>query len=693
ATDLAASTREIAGLFLSAAHNANLDLVLDCPALDEPAWVDRDMWEKIVSNLLSNALKFTLEGRIRVSLQKEDDSIRLDVEDTGVGIPEREQPRIFERFHRIRGTRARSQEGSGIGLPLVQELARLHGGRVSVRSTEGAGSTFTVVIPRGRAHLPDDRISNAEAQPTIKEAATAYAMEAGTWGAATPAISGAAGRPRIVVADDNLDMRNYLVRMLGNDYEIEAVADGQQALEATRRKLPDLVVTDVMMPVMDGFELLAALRADARTRTLPIVLLSARAGEEARVGGIEAGADDYLVKPFSARELLARVRTQLALAQLRRGAERAKRLDAERTWLNAALDRLPFALVLLDPTSGRPTYANRAADAMAGGTFPLEIPYSDYPIHFRITDEQDHDIPVDQWPAVRAARGETVERALVVWHAPRGRLPLLVSGHLLPAMCDHPATLLLVFQDVTDLVHAIRARDDFLSIASHELRTPLTSLKMQVQLRERALATGKLSAFAPEALARMVSSDARQVDRLTRLVDDMLDVSRISSGRFTVTTGEAYDLVASVRDLIERTAPALEAAGCEVSFDAPAPVIGCWDRSRIEQVVLNLLTNAMKYGRGKPIRCAVGLQANQAMISIEDRGIGIAAGDEERIFGLFERAVSANEVSGLGLGLYISRRIVEAHGGTIGVRSELGKGSTFTVSLPLRPSARNGAPT
>jgi len=700
-TDLASFTRDVASFFDSAARSAGLDFVVDCAPLDEPAWVDRDLWEKIVSNLLSNALKFTLKGAIHVRLRAEGDAIRLEVEDTGAGIPEAELPRLFERFHRVQGTRARSQEGSGIGLSLVSTLAKLHGGTVSAQSAEGVGTTFTVSIPRGHAHLPAEQVSSEEAAPAAPKAASAYVIDAGAWTieatrAAEPIAPGieTAARPRIVIADDNADMRAYLARMLQKSYDVDAYADGKQALEAIRRRLPDIVITDVMMPAMSGFELLAALRADERSRTLPIVMVSARAGEEARVEGIEAGADDYLIKPFSARELLARVRTQWALAQMRQQAarhgERVARLEGERHWLEAVLDRAPMPLILLEPESGRATFANRAANAMAGGTFPLGIPREEYPRHYHLTDEHDREVALDQFPVVRAARGEKVEGQMVFWHTSAGRFPVLASAERLPATSDHAAAVVLALQDVSELVRAIRARDEFLSIASHELKTPLTSLKMQVQLRQRALTQGNQSTFAPEALARTLASDVRQVDRLTRLVDDILDVSRISSGRFTLSIDEPVDLVASVRDVIDRSAIALAAAGCQTTIEAPASVLGRWDRGRIEQVVLNLLTNAWKYGRGKPIHLAVSLQRDRAVLAVRDQGIGISAVDQKRLFQIFQRAISKDEVSGLGLGLYIARRIVEAHGGSIRVDSELGKGATFTVELPVEPTATGG---
>jgi len=352
ATDLAAFTAELASNFRSACDRAGLRLVVNCPPLPEQVYVDHDMWEKIVLNLLSNAFKFTFAGEIAVNLELTDDAAQLAIRDTGTGIPTAEMPRLFERFYRIKGATGRTHEGTGIGLALVHELALLHGGAVRVTSAPGQGSTFTVTIPRGKAHLPAERIRAAGKPVSSALGAGPYVEEALHWlpksKRPTPSIvdeqlrpehvptataqaaslnggEGAAGtRATVVWADDNADMRDYVRRLLESRFLVIAVANGEEALAAARRDRPDLVLSDVMMPRMDGFALLRELRADERTRAIPVVLLSARAGEEARVEGRAAGADDYLVKPFSARELLAVVSAQVEIARLRRDAEAAR---------------------------------------------------------------------------------------------------------------------------------------------------------------------------------------------------------------------------------------------------------------------------------------------------------------------------------------------------------------------------------
>ena len=347
-TDLATLTAEIASVFRSAMDKAGLRFSVECEPIGEPVYIDRDMWEKVVLNLLSNAFKFTFEGEVALTLRAADSSVQLAVRDTGVGIPADELHRVFERFHRIESTRARTYEGTGIGLALVQELVRLHGGTVRVDSLLGRGSTFTVSIPHGKAHLPAKRIQTRRGLASAAISPETYVDEAQRWlpqqsgaavyepipprlspVAAVPGVSEAVERELIVLADDNADMRQYLGELLRDEYRVHAVSDGLQAVEATRQLHPALVLADVMMPGLDGFGVLHAIRNDSTLNSTPVILLSARAGEESQVEGLQAGADDYLVKPFTARELRARVATHLKMAKLRReAAEREARLDA-----------------------------------------------------------------------------------------------------------------------------------------------------------------------------------------------------------------------------------------------------------------------------------------------------------------------------------------------------------------------------
>ncbi|HVN19515.1 MAG TPA: PAS domain S-box protein [Dongiaceae bacterium] len=380
-TDLCRLTLELASVFRSAIERAGLHLVTNCEQLTEPVFVDREMWEKIVFNLLSNALKFTFAGEVEISLKKVDGSVQLAVRDTGTGIPAHELPHLFERFFRVKGAHGRTLEGSGIGLAFVQELVKLHAGTVHVDSKENAGSTFFVTIPLGKDHLPADRIGASRTSVSTGTRGEVYVQEALRWFSGTqetayetsllsPALDHVAeeaavttGR-RILLADDNADMREYVHRLLQRHYEVVATADGQAALESAREHRPDLILADVMMPRLDGFGLLREVRADEALNGTPVVLLSARAGEESRIEGLTSGADDYLVKPFSARELLARISSHLALAKVRReSAELERKLRAqaelERNRLHELFMQAPAAIGLLSGPEHRFTFVNR----------------------------------------------------------------------------------------------------------------------------------------------------------------------------------------------------------------------------------------------------------------------------------------------------------------------------------------------
>ena len=386
--DLAAFTADLASVFRSAMERAGLSYQVDCATLPEPVYIDREMWEKVVLNLLSNALKFTFDGTVSVTLRPEGGQAALRITDTGIGVAAGEMPRLFERFHRIPNARSRSNEGSGIGLALVRELVGLHGGTITADSIEDAGTTFTIRLPFGHDHLPAANVAPAAGPDMVSAAADPFVEEALRWlpggeapldalppaagallrespGPAGPAGPGPASTARVLLADDNADMREYLQRLLRASYQVTTVADGLTALDEVRASAPDLVISDVMMPGLDGLALVAALRADPRTADVPVLLLSARAGQEAAIEGLEAGADDYLVKPFSAAELLARVRANVELARLRNHHAR---------WRAALIDSLHEAFFLCDE-AGTVVEINAAFTDMLGYG-PEGLPYA-----------------------------------------------------------------------------------------------------------------------------------------------------------------------------------------------------------------------------------------------------------------------------------------------------------------------------
>ena len=425
--DLGRLARDTAAVFRSATDRSGLELAVDAPEEGATIEADAGMVENILLNLLSNAYKFTLEGRIEVRVRVGETAV-IEVADTGVGVPADELPRLFERFHRVAGAPGRSHEGSGIGLALVHDLVALHGGEVSVTSTVGEGSTFRVELPV--AH-PGAAATGAAAVPDAAQR-DGFAREAEHWRAerTVTLTPGGGDRPEVLVVDDNADLRTYLARLLESDYAVRTAVDGADALEQIGERVPDLVLTDVMMPNLDGFELLARLRNEPRTRRLPVIVLSARVGEEATVEGLDAGADDYLVKPFSGPELLARVHANLEVTRLRDShatgeRERARELEDAALALQRSL--LPRALPDLLGTElcGRYVPAGEALEV--GGDFYDATALGDGRLVITIGDVAGHGVLA---AAVMGQVRQAVRAYAFEGHTPAGlmdRLDLLVS--------------------------------------------------------------------------------------------------------------------------------------------------------------------------------------------------------------------------------------------------------------------------
>ena len=356
--DLSAATAELASAFHTLMEHVGVRLSVDCPELPQPVWVDRELWDKIVLNLLSNAFKYTWEGEVRVALAAQPESVDLEVSDTGTGISAEDLPHVCERFFRAPDAHGRTSEGTGIGLALVQELVQQHGGTLEVESELGRGSTFRVRLPWGREHLPQSSPrrrpapAGAAAERTgrfVDEAAgwLSSAIEPAAWTEPGDEAAPELHAQRILLCEDNADMQGYLSRLLAERFDVVRARNGAEALEALERQLPDLVLSDVTMPLVDGLELARRMRADARTRNVPILLISARAGEEAKSEALKSGADDYVTKPFYGRELLGRITALLELAELRRRAAAEEQRHA--ALLQATVDLVPISILYLDP--------------------------------------------------------------------------------------------------------------------------------------------------------------------------------------------------------------------------------------------------------------------------------------------------------------------------------------------------------
>ena len=324
-TDLAAVTRDCASMFAAVASDQGLELAIDA-AESGVVLTDGEMWSKVVFNLVANAVKYTPTGRVSVRLVTDADSIRLVVADTGLGIPEADLSRIFDRFHRVERSGAHSIEGSGIGLALVSDLITALDGRIDVDSEVGIGSTFTVVVPR----RPVESTESVDRPVTTADSVSAIFAPA-------ESASVAVDRADVLLVEDNIDMRNYLVRLLTDEgWTVTTAGDVESALVHARSSAPGLVLTDVMLPGRSGLELVDDIRRDAVLQRVPVILLTARAGTDFVLDGLGRGADDYIVKPFHDRELVARVRVHLELSRMRE--QLIEESDNQTATLRTALD-------------------------------------------------------------------------------------------------------------------------------------------------------------------------------------------------------------------------------------------------------------------------------------------------------------------------------------------------------------------
>ena len=826
-TDIAAFTTELASVFRSACEKAGLRLIVDCAPFNngEQAYLDRDMWEKIVLNLLSNAYKFTLEGEIEVRLVAIEGHAQLTVRDTGVGIRREELPRMFERFHRIDHTRGRTHEGTGIGLALVHELVKLHGGTVSVDSKFGEGSIFTVSIPLGKAHLDPGSIGRSMELRSTGIAPAAYIEEALRWlpdestlitgphhtvsgdesacaNERTQEEKSAEAKPRILWADDNADMRNYVSRLMAGRYDVEAVCDGESALKAARAHPPNLVLSDVMMPNVDGFGLLRGLRDDPQLREIPVILLSARAGEESRVEGLEAGADDYLVKPFTARELLARVGAHLKLAQARKDAEARLRenearfralvtatsdviyrmsphwrqmaqlhgkdfladtTDASTTWLEKYIppeDQADVLKAIREAVEAQQPFKLEhrvlRADGTLGWTISRAIPMMDEngnvvewfgaasdvtaakqaqeslrQSHAKLSEQahlldlsndailvRDQDDRVIYWnrgateiygyTSEEAAGQVTHELLRTEFPEPLSRIQERLScdgrwsGELVHTRKDggkifvgsrwalerdvngKTVRVLETNSDTTQRKQAEDAlrRSEKLAVLgrmaatiSHEINNPLEALSNLLYL---ASTTEGLPSSARQRLA---DADA-ELQRVAHITRQSLGFYRESNAAGSVGVNTLIESVISLlRNRIEARHVCIEKQWR--SAQEIRAVAG-----ELRQVFSNLLMNcldAVDEGGTVKVRagwCTIGDDRPGIRITFSDNGKGIEAAMRSRIF---EPLYTTKGSVGTGLGLWVSKQIVEKHKGRIQMRSSTAgnrRGSTFSILLP-----------
>jgi len=808
--DLVELTTDLASSFRSIIEKAGMELLVKCHTLTGEFYTDRQMWEKIVLNLLSNAFKYTLEGTILVDLQQEGDCAVLRVTDTGVGIPEKELPHMFERFHRVENSAGRTHEGTGIGLSLVHELVQLHGGHISVTSLEGRGSTFTVKIPSGKTHLPDNQVveSIRETQmstvtaPFIREAYSLLQDEArGSSDEVTQTSSDIVSTPdhtvnletNILIVDDNGDMRAYLKRLLEPYFSINTASNGSEALKKIKQNRPSLVLSDVMMPVMDGKQLLKHIRNDEELYNLPVIFLSARAGEESRIDGLEAGADDYLIKPFSAAELLTKVRAQINISKARGYAEEQLRNLLTEAPVAMSIYRGPQHVIELandrmlsywgrskDDTLKRPLFevipelasqgfkeilehVYQTGERFVSGEIPLILHRfgEDETIYVNLTIEALKDenqlingmitVAADVTEQVTArlelekvsdtlrlamdSSGMGIYRITVATDllevSPRGRIihaippdEVLTYEHTLAvvvpehrerfsqaiakainqnisfsedyqiqpfdgskrrwlnstgkAELDEKGNVISVVGTLFDITESkedeIR-KNDFIGMVSHELKTPLTSLSGFTQLGLRNARKNN-----DEYNASLFDRASNQVSKMNSLINGFLNVSRLESGKIHLNLSKFRldNLILEIVEEIRLTAGVQEfEINCE-------EIMVIADHDKIGTVLTNLLSNAVKYAKDKKVTIKAVRSDGSISVSVKDEGNGINQSELHKLFDRYYRVKgnTAQNVSGFGIGLYLSAEIISRHKGKMWAESTVGNGATFYFTLP-----------
>jgi signal transduction histidine kinase/DNA-binding response OmpR family regulator len=725
--DLADFTAELASNFRSATEKAGLRLSVNCAPLPEPVWLDRDMWEKVILNLLSNAFKFTFDGTISVETSRSSDGecAEITVRDTGTGIPAAELPRLFDRFRRVAGARGRSIEGSGIGLALVRELVNVHGGTICVASEMGRGSAFTVALRFGHEHLPADRVGKAPAENAREIRAQAYIDEALSWlGDASRETAGpvageigliapvlGAGSQRVLIADDNIDMRTYLQKLMqAAGFQVEAVGDGVQALSSARERKPDLVLSDVMMPKMGGFELLAALRGDSELRDVPVLFLSARAGEEAKVEGFAAGANDYLVKPFSARELVARVRANLDLATLRRESQEELRR------LNESLEQQ-----VADRTADL-----RDKEARLRTIFGTSYSHQGY----LSTDGTLLDANAASLAGIKAELQDVVGKPY--WQTPwftstpgmskliRDAIPLVAAGEVVrqeihlnlpqggwrwfdfqmrPVRDSHNNVVAIVPEAVE--VSERRLAEEALRQAqkmegigqltggvAHDFNNLLTIIVGSLETVRRQI---KQAGFDAANIEHLVDSAMRGAQRAAALTQRLLAFSRQQP--LDPKPIDVSRLVTGMSDLLHRT------IGEQISIETVMSG-GLWrtniDANQLEMAIINLAVNArdampnggkltietanVALDEGYTVSQAEVIPGQYVMLAVTDNGVGMT---QEIVAKAFEPFFTTKDIGhGTGLGLSQVYGFVKQSGGHVKIYSEIGQGTSVKIYLP-----------
>lgn len=705
--DICALTEDLASTFRSAIERSGMQLHVRCEKITGEVYVDPDMWERIILNLVSNAFKYSNHGEISIQISQSDNKVHVSVSDTGVGIPEDQLTSVFDRFYRVENTGGRSQEGTGIGLSMVKELVKLHHGTITVNSILHKGSTFTVSIPVGKDHLNQQQIVESGMEHSAFRHSTAFVEEAMKWipsqtqPVETPLpVVEHDDRNTVLLADDNADMRDYVRRLLSDQFRVITAKDGEEAYQKMLEYRPDLLLSDIMMPRLDGFGLLTKVRSHPDLKTVPVIFLSARAGEEAKVEGLDAGADDYLVKPFSARELLVRVSNHIRINQVRR--------ETEMQFYQLFLSAPAIINIFKGPELRYELFHSKNKEIFGDVDFKgkrledaipelkeqgvIDLIKSVYHEGRRIYESE-------RKISIRNASGNLVDRYFNVIYQPWYDLKGNIQGVLNFAMdvTDLVVARLSVeesekkYRDLSEKLEVIveqrtselrRSNDDlqqFAHVASHDLKEPVRKLRTFINRLEDEFKT-----VIPERGLDYVNKMRQASSRMYSMIEGVLKYSSLAENLQEMEQVDLNEVIASIE------------ADLEVMINQKNAVLIRGNLPTIEgahvllyQLFYNLINNSLKF-TVKPPEIIISSDLiksdgkEYAEIRIRDNGIGFAQQYSNRLFNAFLRLNSKDRFEGTGLGLALCKKIVERHHGTISAQGQEEKGSTFTVVLPVK---------
>ncbi|OZJ06458.1 hypothetical protein BZG36_00614 [Bifiguratus adelaidae] len=752
-TDISAYIIDLASVFRSAFDSANLKYEVDVAPVATMAYLDREMMEKVIYNLISNALKCTVTGKVTVRVREVDnEKVEISVIDTGVGIRKEDIPFLFERFYRVESNLKRSNEGTGIGLALTKEIISVHQGEITVQSVEGEGSAFSIVLPLGKEHLDPSTIVDtadgytqpyrqrevteqyfeeiltslptlglSKAQVTNDHASengpTSSVGKAGTIARSplspfTPFSQiheyGFAIYRYVLIADDNADMGEYLQFLLSPFWKVKVCHNGDEAFEVARKNPPGLVVADVMMPRLNGLDFVRKIRSDLELCTLPVILISARGDDNSQVEGLEAGADDYMVKPFNSKEIIARVRTHLELGRLRSEFERLTTLSPVGMFQYDANGKLMF----------RSKSLTKIADAGSSQIWTTVHP-DDISMVRRVWD---HSFKVQSREKIEfryVHRDGKVVWVLAEWGPEYGEDGKFLG--IIGAVTDVTERVEAQIQQLNEVQESQVNQELMIDTISHELRNPLNAIYNNVDLLKSTLdsrrksinelvKTYRISDEMVQDLINTIELDSESVEALEScarhqriIADDVLNLSKLRHGGVTLNLS-LFDPIKVFSDILLVFKAEMDSRDImfktEMEWDQ-GPIYG--DSHRLGQIIVNLMSNAIKFTDKCSVRQITFVlrpepgkskTSTTMCFAIKDTGIGISKKARANLFRRFSQATNKTEevYGGSGLGLHICREMVSLMGGDISLESEEGKGTIFTVRINCEKAGDGGTP-